>query len=259
MRLRALALAATLLAVHSSAAAQEPGFDPRRVYLARGELESLMEFYELSAQSPAYSERLRDRARAEGSLVRARLDNGDYQVGDRIVLAVANETALSDTFTVAQGRLLELGELADLPLTGVLRSELEDRVRAHLRQYLRDPSVRALSLIRVSVEGGVARPGFYVIPSQTPLADVVMAAGGPASDGQIQDLIVQRGELALVSTDEVRAALADGTTLDQLNLRAGDRIVVPRRGTSQSVERLFRIVSLALALPLSIVGLLSIF
>jgi protein involved in polysaccharide export with SLBB domain len=260
MRHLTLALVALSGVAGALPAQQSTGeVDPRRVYLVRDDLESLLGFYERSAESTAYSDRLRQRAVDEASLVRTRLDAGDFQVGDRVVLTVAGEEALTDTFTVAQGRKLEFGELGEVELRGVLRSELRTHLDQHLRRYLRDPNVRAQSLVRVSVEGAVGNPGFYVIPSETPLADVVMRAGGPASNARVQDLRILRGERRLLSGDDARVALAEGATLDQLNLRAGDRITVPAQTSLGGFERPLRSVALLLALPASIFGLIAIF
>src|ERR1043166_2314097 len=43
--------------------------------------------------------------------IRERLENGDFNVGDRIALRVANVPSLTDTFTVRGGRVLELPDI----------------------------------------------------------------------------------------------------------------------------------------------------
>ena len=44
----------------------------------------------------------------EAALVRLRLENGDFQSGDRLLLHVEGESELSDTFTVGPTRELQL-------------------------------------------------------------------------------------------------------------------------------------------------------
>src|SRR5881397_1105838 len=75
-------------------------------------------------------------------LIRARLQNGDFQPGDRLVLRVDGEPQLTDTFTVGPGPELALPQIGALPLSGVLRAELLQRLQAYLARYFRDPVVQ---------------------------------------------------------------------------------------------------------------------
>jgi len=52
----------------------------------------------------------------------------------------------------------------------------------------------------------------------------------------------------------LQRALADGKTLDQLSLQAGDRIEVPN-GSSWFTESALRTVTLLLTLPVAIYGI----
>ena len=89
-----------LLLVAPLAALAQEGRNVSRVYAIRADLQDQLNRLELAASSPAYSLTLRQQARFEAELVRRRLDEGDFQVGDRILLSVENEPVLSDTFTV---------------------------------------------------------------------------------------------------------------------------------------------------------------
>ena len=238
---------------------QERARDPERVYVSRSDLTALLDWYERSASSPVYSESLRERARSEASSIQTRLEEGDFQVGDKVPIVVDGEEALTDTFTVATGGVIRLGELGDVSLEGVLRSELDEHLREYIGRYVRDPSLRAQSLIRVTIEGAVGQPGFYNLPAITPLSDAIMAAGGPVADAKLQDVRIERGTRRLLSGEQVRRAIADGRTLDQLSLRAGDRIILPQSRTLGSAEGALRAFSILIALPLSIFALISIF
>jgi hypothetical protein len=86
-----------------------------------------------------------------------------------------------------------------------------------------------------------------------------MAAGGPAGDAKLQDVRILRGDQPIWSGDAMRRALADGRTLDQMNLRAGDRIVMPQSLPLGSAESAVRTLLLLLTLPLTVAGLIAIF
>ena len=213
----------------------------------------------------ATRERLRDElARLErdggnrgvAALIRSRLDAGDFQAGDRIVVRVEGEPQLSDTFTVAPGPTLDLPQVGSLGLTGVLRAELKGRLETHLAQYLRNPLVQVRPLIRISVEGDVVRPGYYAAAPSQALSDVITAAGGLTQRAKASAIRVERGSEKIWSGEPLRQALGRGYSLDQLNLRAGDRLFVPAKGDS---ERTFRILGVLVSLPVAIYTITRIF
>ena len=160
------------------------------------------------------------------STLNDRLTNGDFQVGDRVLISVQGQQALTDTFTVREGQIVHLSTLTDVELHGVLRSELQGHVYAAVSKFLRDPVVRTGSLVRVAVLGAVAHPGFYALPADMLLSDAVMHAGGLGNTAEIQHTVVTRAGVPVLGSKEVTEAIKDGSTLDQLSLRAGDQIEV---------------------------------
>jgi len=122
--------------------------------------------------------------------------------------------------------MLPLPQMADMPLTGVLRSELTDKLTHHLAQYLRDSSVRAIPLIRLAVLGGVRLPNYYYTSADVLLSDMVMKAGGPNPTADVNNMVIRRGGEVIWNAQDTRTALADGLSLDRLHLRAGDELYV---------------------------------
>ena len=197
----------------------------------------------------------RKAANDEARLIRARLDSGDFRPGDRILLIVQGEKELSDTFTVGIGTELTLPQIGVVPLAGVLRAELPGRLTPVLGRYLRAPVVRVRSLIRVSVEGEVNHPGFYALAPETPLMDAFTAAGGLTRDAWLDHARVEREGAVVMRGRKLDTAVRAGRTLDALNLRAGDRVFIPRRN---DFERTARIAGLLLTIPVAIYALTQI-
>lgn len=164
---------------------------------------------------------------AEAFLLRSRLQRGDFQDGDRIVVSLLGAVNYNDTLTVRAGKMLPLPKMGDLPLDGVLRSELNSRLSSHLAKYLRDSSVKATPLVRLAVLGSVRGPGFYYTAADVLLSDLIMKAGGPASNADLGRMVIRRAGDTIWNARDTRTALTDGLSLDRLHLRAGDEVYVP--------------------------------
>jgi len=260
---RRLFVASTLAALAAAAplvGQQAPGGSRVSGYISRDDLNALISRLEAAMRSPAYSEPLKARAEAQAAEARSRLADGDFRVGDRILLVVQGETALTDTFTLGQGQDLVLPLVGPIPLLGVLHSELESHVTAQLARRIREPRVQARAMVRVAIEGAVARPGFYSVPVGALLGDALMAAGGLAATARVEEARLERSGRSVLSAGAFRQAVTLGRTLDQLDVRAGDRIVVPvqSRGFG-GAEGTVRTVSVLISLPLTVFALTQLF
>jgi hypothetical protein len=247
LSLAVLTVAAATFATFANpthASAQEiRGSFANRLLATRAALES--EWRRLSADpSPNDADR---RLSAE---IRARLEQGDFRPGDRVVLEVVDEPALTDTFTVTGARTLPMPPPATEPmaLEGVLRSELEDHARDFLNRFLVNASVRAHSLVRLSVHGEVARGGFHGLPPGAALADLLVAAGGTTPDADADEMYIARNGEKILENEELQTAFAQGRTIDQALLQEGDQLIVQDDGGGgfqDNLRFLWVIVSLA--------------
>ncbi len=232
--------------------------DYRAPGLTRQQLEQQQARLDAAARSPAYSEALRTRARADADSVRLRLRDGDFRVGDRILLSVEEQPTLAaNTLVVSTGPQLVMPQLGTVPLAGVLRSEAEALVARSVDRVYRGAVVHVRLLTRLAVIGGVGRPGFYSLSDEALIADVITAAGGPAPDAQLFEIYAERGRSRLWQPDSLQAAMQEGRTIAQLGLKDGDRIVVPRTGRV-NWETALRVVGYAITIPASIFALTRI-
>jgi polysaccharide export outer membrane protein len=203
---------------------------------------------------------LRAEAQGQADRLRARLGEGDFRVGDRIVLTVEREVALSDSFPVQQGQIIELPTIGRVELRGVLRSELEEHLTREIARYVRNPTVSARSFVRIRVEGEVGQPGFYNVPSEALITDIITLAGQVTTEadlGKIQ--VVRSGEL-FWDNEELGPEIIEGRTVDQLGIQAGDRLIVGATPRSfASFEGGFRTLFMILGLPTAIAAMIAIF
>jgi protein involved in polysaccharide export with SLBB domain len=162
----------------------------------------------------------------EAWLLRTRLQRGDFQEGDRIVVMLLGSTTFNDTILVRVGKMLPLPRMGEVPLEGVLRSELNARISSHLARFLRDSSVRAIPLVRLAVLGQVQRPGFYYTSADVLVSDMLMKAGGPGGDADLNNVVIRRAGDTIWNAKDTRTAMTDGLSLERLHLRAGDELYV---------------------------------
>lgn len=188
----------------------------------RSELQELATVYRGYSASSEYSEKQRAQALAELNAIERRLIEGDFGEGEVISLRVTSQTALTDTFVVAQSRTVTLPQVGTVSLRGVLRSELTDHLRQSISRVLRDPQVSAASMIHLAVLGQVNTPGFYLVPEATPLTDVLMTAGGPTAQADPAILRIERNGVLVAEAGPAEQR----HTVGQLNLKPGDRLVL---------------------------------
>jgi protein involved in polysaccharide export with SLBB domain len=179
---------------------------------------------------------------------------GGFQVGDQISLQVEGDTLFSKTFSVGQGPALMLPGIGAISLTGVQRAEVETYLTQQLGRYLKNPTVHAKALVRLSILGEVEHPGFYAVPADVVIGDALMVAGGPTRDAKIGDWRIERNGDRVWAGDPLRKAIAQSMTVDQMNLHTGDQIVVPRE-VRKDAETTWRIIGILVTLPVAIYGL----
>jgi protein involved in polysaccharide export with SLBB domain len=202
---------------------------------------------------------LRTRKQAEAEMLRTRLRDGDFNVGDRIYVEMrGGQEPFADTVAVRPGRVISLPDMPDIPLQGVLRSELQDHLTREVGRYIRNPDVRAQTFIRVALLGAIGKQGFYTFPADMLFTDAIMQAGGPREDTDLEDVEIRRTARVVLPKEESLRAIREGWTLDQMSLRAGDEVVV---GEKREVNwwRVFRITSIAISATFAVIRLIDLF
>jgi PHD/YefM family antitoxin component YafN of YafNO toxin-antitoxin module len=145
--------------------------------------------------------------RNKAAVLRTRLRDGDFRAGDRIRLVLDGSVTQDDTIPVVAGSKVQLKDVGEISLAGVLRSELQSHMSTQLAKYIKDVRVRA-----------------------SPLA--VMRAGGPSASADLNKSVIRRNTEELYDSRNTRTAMNEGLTLDQLSLRDGDSIEIGEKSGS---------------------------
>lgn len=240
--------AALLLGVFSPLGAQESArLDTREELQARRD--SLTEVLTLLG---ARDERADDVQRRIAT-IEQRLRIGDFRPGDMVSLEVRGREEYTGNFPVQPDQSLELPGLDPIPLAGVLYSEATGVIRNALAVVLRNPVVELTFQMRLAVTGQVGQPGFYDVRGSLLISDVLQLAGGPTQNADVERVEIRRDGNKIMSGERL---VTQGFTLDDLGLRSGDVIQIPReRDTFYSLRN----VSILIGTALSIVALIRVF
>ena len=172
-------------------------------------------------------------AQAEVASITARLDSGDFHPGDLLVVTVTivllDNRLTVDTSTVRANQMISITGVPDMSVKGVLRSEVQDKVKAHIEMYIKQPKVRVNFTTRVTITGAVGRPGTYPVSPDRQLTELVGLAGGGTQLAKLDQMEIRRGGRVILSTDDSKRALIAGRTLDQVGVQPGDEVVIPAK------------------------------
>ena len=145
--------------------------------------------------------------------------------GDQVRIAVWRNPELSGDFTVSANGTLTHPLYREIQVTGIPLSAVEDRLRTFLARYTTNPQFVIQPLVRITVSGDVRAPQILSVPPETTVSQAVILAGGPGPSAKLDNVrLLRNGQeinVNLASADAQAAAL---------QIRSGDRIVVPTRG-----------------------------
>lgn len=229
---RRLFAALLVLAPLATAAGQSTIGEMRR-QATRSELEKAAKAAESAALS-APDEKVRNKLRADAAALQARLTNGDFIPGDRIMLeVVGGDTALSDTFTVRGDRMLPLPNIPPISLQGVLDSELESHLTKELERFIKEVSLTATPLVRISLIG-FPQSNFFTVPVDQSITDVIATAGGygSISTSAVDKIVVRRAGREVMDAKSTAEAIRLGKTVGDMAMRDGDELYLPDRASS---------------------------
>ncbi len=208
----------------------------RRPQATRAELEArLVEIDKI--QQGIYSEGIKQQSRVEATMIRDRLRDGDFQVGDQLEVHLSVAVApggqpINGAFAVGPDQMLQLPDLPPIPLHGVLRAEVKDYMTEFMSRLFKDQTVQVNPTIRLTIMGGVKNPGFYQVPADLTLPDAIEKAGGFGGGTDLSKTVIKRSNEELWGEEEMSRAITAAVTLDQLNLRSGDELVVGQKATT---------------------------
>lgn len=165
--------------------------------------------------------------------------SGGYTMrpGDVLRIEVWGRQELTGRFQVDELGNVNYPMLGAISTVGINVAELRDTLRTGLESLFADPFVTIIPLFRLAVLGKVRDPGLYTVDPTLTVLDLVALAGGPSADGNLNGTRLLRGG------EEIRVNLRRqslrGQTLQEMGVRSGDQIIVPRKAITAGDLSLF--------------------
>jgi polysaccharide export outer membrane protein len=171
----------------------------------------------------------------------------EYRIrsGDVLKISVLGEPDMTDTVPVGPDGRISYYVAHDLLAAGRTFKELRAEIQERLREHFREPQVsvtgQAYKGNTVAVLGQVARPGEYIVRSDTRLLDVVAMAGGISRSAlltngtqnvfELADLkrafLLRGDEFVAVDFEALFASDQPAVAHNNVYVRAGDRVHIP--------------------------------
>ncbi|MEO7998383.1 MAG: polysaccharide biosynthesis/export family protein, partial [Gemmatimonadaceae bacterium] len=191
-------LAATLtFAGFGAAHAQDTavGFQAKRI-----DLQNRVTSLETELANPKLNSNKRRADQLEIAAIKNRLEVGDFRTGDLLVVTVKVEDKPSvDTATVRDNGMISISRVPDVSVAGVLRSEVQEKVKAHVGTYFKIPDVRVNFTTRITVVGAIGRAGTFNVAPDRPLSEIIVVAGGGLPNAKVDQLEVKRSGRTIIS------------------------------------------------------------
>lgn len=170
----------------------------------------------------------------------------DHAVGaeDLLEISVFEIPDLNRTVRVSERGTISLPLLGEVAVRGLTAAQLEERLRQELaKRYLRDPQVsvfvREHGSKKVSVLGGVGKPGVYEMLGPRTLLQVLSEAGGLTKEAGAELYVIRSTSGNVTAGDGGAEAGADRITIGitdllmnrdpklNLSIQPGDVVSVP--------------------------------
>ena len=164
--------------------------------------------------------------------------------GDSIHISVWQDPKLDQTVVIGPDGLFGFPLAGHIRAGGMTPQAVENELRNRLQKNYTGQLDITVSLIaanregederkpRVYISGEILKPGFYIIKPEINIMQAIALAGGLAPFAASQRIQLHRkiNGADLIFLFDYKAYLSGTNAADNINLRAGDIIIVPERG-----------------------------
>ena len=160
--------------------------------------------------------------------------------GDAVEISVFPDTTsfLNQVFPIDDRGYIDLPIIGKVKITDMSKQEFIEFIQENFKDYLRYPYIVVKPMIRISVLGGVLRPGFYYVDPDMTLWEVMHRVGGTLDEEGLKEMRWER-DREVVQKDLI-PYLQKGTSLRAMGFRSGDQIWVKSPGKPGLMDKVLR-------------------
>ncbi|NOX36472.1 MAG: hypothetical protein GXO78_02965 [Calditrichaeota bacterium] len=160
--------------------------------------------------------------------------------GDAVEISVFPDTTsfLNQVFPIDDRGYIDLPIIGKVKITDMSKQEFIEFIQENFKDYLRYPYIVVRPMIRISVLGGVPRPGFYYVDPDMTLWEVMHRVGGTLDEEGLKEMRWER-DRKIIQKDLI-PYLQKGTSLRTMGFRSGDQIWVKTPGKPGLMDKILR-------------------
>ncbi len=162
------------------------------------------------------------------SALQQTVDNSKpFVAGDGIWIYTFPDTSsfLNRPFPIDNNGMIDFPMIGKVRVTDMSVSELENFLKTQFRSYLKFPTLRVKPMIRISVLGGVPRPGLFYVHNDQSLWEVMNYVGGTVSEDGLKEMQLERDNDIVY--EDLIPFFEKGVSLKNMGIKSGDQIWVP--------------------------------
>jgi hypothetical protein len=132
---------------------------------------------------------------------------------------------LNGNFAIDQEGMVEFPMIGKIKVTDLSQRELEEFLKSQFSNFMKYPMVRVKPVMRISILGGVKKPGLFYVDGSNSLWEIIQMAGGPTFEDGFDNMVWERDH-SKISSDLI-PYLEKSTSLNSMGFKSGDQIWTP--------------------------------
>jgi polysaccharide biosynthesis/export protein len=168
--------------------------------------------------------------------------------GDRLRVDIFNVPEYSGEFYVLGDGAINLPVVGAIPVQGMTVQKASGLLTAYFSRYVKRPivtiSVLAPRPVQFAIAGEVTRAGSYTVPFTTDnrkfpsISQAVQLAGGTTQTANLRQIQLRRAATGRIVYVNLYDVLQRGNTGQDITLRDGDTVFIPRSENVSAADRL---------------------
>lgn len=158
-----------------------------------------------------------------------------FQRGDGVRVAVWRDPSregvniqglgITGDYTIDSRGNIQMPLIGEVKVVGSTPEGLSTAIKEKFAAYISDMIVICYPLIRISVLGGVQKPGSYFVERRTSLWELIEMSGGLDGEANIKKIHIQRSGKTVAK--DLMSGYEKATSLEELRVQSGDQVLVP--------------------------------